>query len=40
MGQCKTLAVDLAKNSFYLFALKQQGKAAGKKKLSRTQFLV
>lgn len=39
MKQFKTLGVDLAKNSFYLFALNQHGKPAGKKKLNRKQFL-
>ena len=39
MNKCKTLGIDLAKNSFYLFVLNQQGKPIGKKKLSRSQLL-
>ncbi len=39
MTQHKTIGIDLAKNSFYLFVLNQFGKSSGKKKLSRGQML-
>lgn len=39
MNQHKTIGIDLAKNSFYLFVLNQFGKPSGKKKLSRGQML-
>ena len=39
MNQHKTIGIDLAKNSFYLFILNQFGKPSGKKKLSRGQVL-
>lgn len=39
MENCKVIGVDLAKNSFYLFALDSKAKPTERKKLSRTQFL-
>ena len=39
MKKCKTIGIDLAKNTFYLIMLDQNGKQVGRKKLNRQQLM-
>jgi len=39
MGKCKTIGIDLAKNTFYLIALSETGQLYERKKLSRKQLI-
>ncbi|WP_087018670.1 IS110 family transposase [Thaumasiovibrio subtropicus] len=39
MNKCKTIGIDLAKNTFYLIMLDKQGKQVERKKLNRQQLI-
>ncbi|WP_282150520.1 IS110 family transposase [Vibrio diabolicus] len=39
MMRCKTVGIDLAKNSFYFITLNEHGKQVAKKKLSRNKVI-